>query len=368
MPDDIAISEIGRKESTLSSTASQNGSAPTPASRGDLTPAPKAGGTPSTGAHNSLTNPQDHSTLSSESLEENTKSPVKAVSTESAWPTGAMGEEDFTSSGATGEKSRDDALAWFNEKLSSLGEIDPNASEGPTNVNPTEAVQTSEKGASAQQAAPVSKAGPEKKKTSLDSLIDMFKDPSLPGKTARERMQYVLDKTRNGISSMHFAQRFDDSGFNSDFQDGKLLKNPELSNNQVGHFLTAVDCASTRGPAYYGYQRAAIGHEKVGDGEGGVLNSIRQTWQTNHEDVTHFESAVESAKAGKRDDVKKDMAKILTDLPYEHEPWPASHPRRGNSHQDLALTAYGYALEQKIQDGSLATAQDVAQWLEKNLK
>ncbi|GEM_PF-2269782 len=372
MSDDLSVGGVGNVESPVSSKTPDYTSPTISAPSSPVSAEPK--GKEASAAddiNNRVTNPQDQATISDELKEDPSKSAKESESLKSSEKPDDSGKGKPEDSGKPDEKSVEEAQVWFNDKLKSLNEGGSKLAGETTNMSPTAAGQTADKGAPTQAAAPIDKPGAGQPKTSLDKLISMFKDTSLPGKTAQERMQYVLDATRNGSSSTHFdkdAYGLNDSGFNKDFQDGRLLKNPELSNNQVGHFLTAVDCASTRGPAYYGYQRAAIGHEKTGDKEGGAWNNLKQTWQTTHADVGNFESAIESAKAGKKDDVKSAVAKILTDIPAEHDPWPANHPRRGNSHQDLALTAYGYALEQKIQDGSLATAQDVAQWLEKNLK
>ncbi|MDQ7821262.1 MAG: hypothetical protein RDV48_00570 [Candidatus Eremiobacteraeota bacterium] len=314
-----------------------------------------------------VTTPADSSTLSTETLgghhdDERGKSHLKNIS-------GALkGTPASQGAGDDGDAGNDKALSWFNEKLKSLDGTEIQKSKDKHGT-PIVAGDGSTKTADTQSTGSAAQSGQAQKKNSLDSLVEMFKDPSLPGKTARERLEHVLKETSSG-DRVHFKKKFDDSGFDKDFQDGRLLKNPELSNNQVGHFLTAVDLGSTRGPLYNIYQRAAIGHEKTGDNNGGYLYDVNKTqaWQTDRADVKDFESAVESAKSGNRAAVKDSVGKILKDLPYTHKPWPSRHPRRGNSHQDLALTAYGYALAQKISDGSLASHQDVAQWLEKNLK
>jgi type II secretory pathway pseudopilin PulG len=115
----------------------------------------------------------------------------------------------------------------------------------------------------------------------LDWLINLYRRDELPGKTALERTQYILEATQSA-PFQHFANiPSGDSGFASYYQDSSVW--PQ-SSNQVGHYLTGLDISIRHHlgndwkSKHFGLA-AVIGHELIGDtldpsGGPGLINSL----------------------------------------------------------------------------------------------
>lgn len=210
---------------------------------------------------------------------------------------------------------------------------------------------------------------------SLEALAQLMERDDLPGKTAKERLDFIFRYTQNGkkaFMTTHFRVGYNDSGFSKDFQDGHLYEDPAVSNNQVGHFLTAVSMAQfSNWNPWQGLTRfASIGHETIGDHNSHAWQAI---WGgSNPMDHLRLSWAIGEAKKGNVEKAKDYVGSIMnkTGMDRDHEAFTKDsnyNNRRGNSHQDMLLTTYGYAFGQKVKNGDFKTRQEAADWLRENL-
>jgi hypothetical protein len=228
---------------------------------------------------------------------------------------------------------------------------------------------------------------------SAAAFLKLFSDPTLPGQSAKDRLDFILWYTHEPKDGplLHFRSMggatFTDSGFDPELQDGKLFSDPECSNNQVGHFLTAVDMSRVQNPLNHAlYEAAAIGHENLGDkvvpssNLSHVLQFVAGVAALATGKANHFEQAVAAAKAGNREGVKQAVrAAFLPGMLAADQAIDQNLPggaeaqahrdrfRKGNSQQDLRLTAYGYAFGELISEGKFPRCEDAAAWLRKSI-
>jgi hypothetical protein len=171
------------------------------------------------------------------------------------------------------------------------------------------------------------------------------------------------DRVLGGWSRTHFrgigAAR-GDIGFAGEFRDDYWYQdywgggNPE--SKQVGHFLTAVDMGS-----HGGWVHSIVGHEQAGDSP---LGLARQLGSPSATDKAHFRAALALDESGYTSERDAHLMAILD--PSQHGPLSA---RKGNSLEDLRLSARGYRLGQMITGGSpgMQTNKDVANWIALNV-
>lgn len=210
---------------------------------------------------------------------------------------------------------------------------------------------------------------------SLEALAQLMERDDLPGNSAKQRLDFIFRYTQNGkkaFMTTHFRVGYNDSGFNKSFQDGHLYENPAVSNNQVGHFLTAVSMGQfSNWNPWQGLTRfASIGHETIGDHNSHAWQAI---WGgSNPMDHLRLSWAIGEAKKGNVEKAKDYVGAIMnkTGMDRDHEAFTKEsnyNNRRGNSHQDMLLTAYGYAFGQKVKNDEFSSRQEAADWLRENL-
>jgi hypothetical protein len=208
--------------------------------------------------------------------------------------------------------------------------------------------------------------------SALDWLINLYSDETIPGQTALERTQHILDMTENG-TFVHFANiPKGDSGFDQSFRDSGIWQG---SGNQVGHFLTALDLSiwanDPNVSSFVGGIRnqfalsAIIGHEMIGDDVGVfpfVINS-NQVINGFYYNLTTFGALNRWFLSGEDDNFDKilNMGPHIFNIKLESF-------TSGNSIEDLRLSYQGWVAGQQITNGEIETSEDFAKWLEENLK
>jgi hypothetical protein len=193
----------------------------------------------------------------------------------------------------------------------------------------------------------------EEDETSLDSLVNMFTSGSLPGDTCVARLNVIFKKTVSFPGLLYTKGNFHDSGFKSEYQDPW-----PSSDNQVGHFITAVKYGeySIKYPEFRSFSLTAItGHEMVGDNIPIVSNILQIAVGANHpETQSLFLSGKDS-----------EFSKILN-ITSESIYGPPEN-RVGNSIQDLRLSFMGWTFAQAVYGGELISNQQCADWIRFNL-
>jgi hypothetical protein len=238
--------------------------------------------------------------------------------------------------------------------------------------------------------------------TDAEVLARIFSDPTLSDDgTTFGRLRAILDATEHTmIPGLQTGIAFHDSGFAVEFKDPW-----PSSDNQVGHFLTAVglsfDPSKLRrsvigksmrdwlnAPPSYSDEEVAVrlcvGHEKSPDPSAGtaaaggivggitgglagaaagaamaIVDTFRQQFAAaTTADIAVFRSAV--AKLGTGSPLNKVSASAemhgITVIPTG----------RGNSYQDLLLTIYGWRLGQTIKIDN-PPKSDITSWVRTNL-
>lgn len=237
--------------------------------------------------------------------------------------------------------------------------------------------------------------------------------------TVAERLTAVLDATKHAVvPGLQTGITFHDSGFRREFVDPW-----PSSDNQVGHFLTAVGLSFSPGKVSQSFAgrplrdwlgapasmtdeevaiRLCVGHEKapdpglgtaaggaaVGGGVGAaggarlggwvgaaiggaagaligapaaVLDAFRtQFAAATASDVQVFRSAVRGLGTGSPLDLAAGSA-IARGI-------AVTPTNRGNSHEDLILTIFGWRLGQDIKAAFFRTRSEVAAWIRTNIK
>jgi RHS repeat-associated protein len=251
----------------------------------------------------------------------------------------------------------------------------------------------------------------ERAHTPIDIVIEMFRYPDLPGKTASARLDFVLDRTLLGAERVRpvapYVPRLlnqffpaptlytgggrefmGDQGMKAELGDEylylawKRLPNarphngPRYPSPQVGHFLTAV--AWGRWETTNLFTRVSdadmafiVGHELSTDrfGESNLtmpLGVYRQLLigATSPGKRLRFAAACNSL-----DD--RDFWNLLLEpigRPTWYSPQPIGDPKRvGNSIEDLRLSSLGWVLGQMIGNNELAKPRQVADWIQENI-
>jgi hypothetical protein len=162
----------------------------------------------------------------------------------------------------------------------------------------------------------------------------------LPGNTPTERLKVVLNATSNK-DFRHFAIEFDDTGFKEELRDGYLWPS---SDNQVGHFLTAVDVgynqANTMGLI------AVVGHELYGD--------------------KRPESTMAQIALGLFHPTERDLFTSGTEEGFQQileSGWGPPDTRPGNSVEDLRLSHLGWTMGKLYRQGYFTNFGSVRRWL-----
>jgi hypothetical protein len=196
-------------------------------------------------------------------------------------------------------------------------------------------------------------------------------------------------KTGGAVSGWH------DEGFNP------LFKDPwPSSDNQVGHFLTAVNLGAD--PNFVGKKsnllgflsqmsqmnpgpetvrdylwapaslsntevsiRLIVGHEKEADSKN-PLNFITQFDAATSEDVQVFKKAEEALGSGAK--LNLDAALKVLKGDENNKGITVDSSKEGNSYQDLLLSLVGWRLGQDIASGKINDRKEVATWIRTNLK
>jgi hypothetical protein len=251
-----------------------------------------------------------------------------------------------------------------------------------------------------------------------EALARMFEPDKIPGdKTPTGRLRAILEATESAIvPGLQTGIKFHDTGFRAEFRDPW-----PSSDNQVGHFLTAVGLSFNSAKVeqnFFGRRlrdwmdapggmsaeevaiRLTVGHEKRPDpgidtviegaieGEArpgllgtlvpgpsavldfatgafagaasAVLNAFRAQFAAcTANDVEIFRSAVSDLGSGKPLNGGAAAARLRGIRVVTSQ--------RGNSYQDLLLSCYGWRLGQDIKNNRIATLPDVADWIRVNL-
>lgn len=241
------------------------------------------------------------------------------------------------------------------------------------------------------------------KPTDADDLAQMFETTLISDDgTVAGRLRELLSATEKlAIPGLQTGIEFHDKGFRTEFKDPW-----PSSDNQVGHFLTAVGLSFNPAKVserFVGRKlrdwigaddalsdeevalRLTIGHEKaadpgagtiaggalvggalgglVGAGAGAALN-VLDSFRTQYSrataaDVTVFLSAEKNFGAG----TKLDLAAADSTLHGIR----VDSTLKGNSYQDLLLSCCGWRLGQWIKAGKFARSADVGAWVRANL-
>ena len=217
---------------------------------------------------------------------------------------------------------------------------------------------------------------------SVEYMAQLFEDSTISdtgtGNELQQRLGTMLAASANGggqSSVVHFAGIFyncSDGGFRPEFRDPW----PGASNNQVGHFMTAVDFGYRPDYVYtqvWGYLKyllvaywpapgvpsnesfcidLIVGHEQVADDA--TFVNARQFSSPSNSDILNFYHAVLNVAVT----TPPNLTRSRSDL--------AAIPigtGRGNSIQDLHLSLYGYGLGRFIRNGNLSARSDAARWI-----
>ncbi|GAB1471724.1 hypothetical protein MASR2M66_26020 [Chloroflexota bacterium] len=176
---------------------------------------------------------------------------------------------------------------------------------------------------------------------SVEDLANLFISDSLTGDSPQERLNAILNGTRNG-TGLYFSETFDDKGFKMEFKDPNAG-----SRNQVGHFLSAASLANkTYGNpvAEYAALSLIIDHEMYPDptninfaaflkqGWSGLSNNLHQHFLTGEEE--NFKIIMTASKNG-----------------------------NGNSIEDLRLSYQGWIFGRSVKNGTIKTRDDAGKWI-----
>jgi hypothetical protein len=218
----------------------------------------------------------------------------------------------------------------------------------------------------------------------LEFLARLFEDDRIidtgTGNVLANRLNTILaassDGSKNGVT--HFAGIYagvTDLGFRKAFKDPF----PGKSDNQVGHFTTAVDMGfrpqrtfsilpkivrdliDDDTPTAFPKNeiicvRLIIGHEQVADNSNQV--DVRQAASPTNDEIEQFFSAMVSVTASPNQDVNRSRARLLG---------IRIGTGQGNSFQDLHLSLFGFKFGLMIRLGTITTRSDAALWIRTNI-
>jgi hypothetical protein len=185
--------------------------------------------------------------------------------------------------------------------------------------------------------------------TSGDALVNLFTTTELPGDSAEERFEVILDATESG-SGQNFAVNFGQSGLQDQFVDPF----PD-SSYQVEHFLTASNLAYSSGNSSvneYINLSLVTGHEMEGDQGFPFAQHVVQGL------LGMFNREAHNAFLNGTDE---DFSYILG--------LGSNNPnyRYGNSIEDLRLSRLGWDFGRRMFNREFGSRDDAANWLRKNL-
>jgi hypothetical protein len=244
----------------------------------------------------------------------------------------------------------------------------------------------------------------DKAASDAEALAQMFESASVADdSTVAGRLRAILEATESRVvPGLQTGITFHDIGFRREFKD----RWPS-SDNQVGHFLTAVGLSFNPAKVAESFAgrplrnwlgadssmsdeevaiRLCIGHEKAADpgpgtaavggflgfGVGGgaagaavgagvaVLMAFRDQFAAATDaDVQTFRSAEANLGTAQPLNLAAAMATLRG---------IAVNPSlRGNSYEDLVLTCFGWRLGQSIKRGEFAARADVGRWIRTNI-
>jgi hypothetical protein len=211
----------------------------------------------------------------------------------------------------------------------------------------------------------------EQSASNVEGLIRLFEADDLPGRTAAERLRWLLRLTATGLPGMQMGVfPPDDSGFKAELADGrfyfsprywsKLLRPEQRHTSQVGHFLIAVGLRYNAWPPTVAL-RLIVGHEKLGDRL--LFGFVRQYFRAHHADRRLFLDAVAADAAG--DTARREAAlHQIFGEPGEARRDPL---RIGNSVPDLRLSVKGWRFGEAVRYGQIRTRAEAAGWLRREI-
>jgi hypothetical protein len=237
-----------------------------------------------------------------------------------------------------------------------------------------------------------------------EALAQMFESSALSDDgTPAGRLRAILEATESSIvPGLQTGIKFHDSGFRTEFTDPW-----PSSDNQVGHFLTAVGLSFNPAKVAQSFMgrrlrdwlgadasmsdsevamRLTVGHEKspdpgagtaagggflggilggaVGAGIGAaaaVLGAFRDQFAAaTDSDIQVFTAAEKALGSSTPLDLAAANSKLRGGITVD----PTG---RGNSYQDLLLSLYGWRLGQWIKAGKFKTGAEIAAWVRANL-
>jgi hypothetical protein len=221
------------------------------------------------------------------------------------------------------------------------------------------------------------------------ALIEAFENDKLPGTTAKERIDWIIDYTAVfGVASLPIIgvptlytgeEMFDATGLKSELSDEAEYRiwAPGKSSAQVGHFLTAVAYGryANKGVVQeYWALSFVVGHELRTDGAGNLLGVPVQVLLglTSPQRRAKF---VTAAQWYLHPNVREPALEFVGAPAWYNQCTPmegAPVVRKGNSMADLRLSALGWNLGQLVgtRVGNYAdftTRFTVAHWLRETL-
>ena len=226
----------------------------------------------------------------------------------------------------------------------------------------------------------------------LEFLARLFEDDSITdvgaGNELSNRLTTILAASSNGANNgvTHFSGIYagcHDRGFRTDFKDPW----PGFSDNQVGHFTTAVDMgfrpmntfnalpwwaralagSMPRSPFVSDSwnqiltsedvcMRAIIGHEQVADS---ALNANEEAVKSATEyEVNLFQNALVTVTSSLNQDPTSTRTALLG---------IRIGSGQGNSMQDLLLSCFGYEFGKMIRSGTVDKRAYAARWIRSNI-
>ena len=217
----------------------------------------------------------------------------------------------------------------------------------------------------------------------LEFLARLFEDDRIidtgPGNELASRLKTILaassDGSNNGVT--HFAGIYagiTDLGFRKAFKDPF----PGKSDNQVGHFTTAVDMGfrpmqtfsivpkklrdlADDTPTAFPKEeiicvRLIIGHEQVADDAN--FASFQQAISPTNEEIRQFFIALNAVTASPNQNLNLSRVALLG---------IRIGTGQGNSFQDLHLSLFGFKFGSMIRLGTITTRSDAALWIRTNI-
>jgi len=216
----------------------------------------------------------------------------------------------------------------------------------------------------------------------LEFLARLFEDDTITDTALANRLTTILaassDGNNNGVT--HFAGIYNgchDLGFRTEFKDPW----PGLSDNQVGHFTTAVDMGFRPSQTYAllpGWARALVFLGTSGELQAYAPEYICISLIIGHEQVADNapNAFKEQAKSATKYEVglfENALSTVTTDLNQNPNASLSAlkgirvGSGQGNSIQDLHLSCFGYKFGRMIRQGTLNDRAFAARWIRSNI-